>query len=218
MSDTIDTAAAGGTTGSKGALVGVAAALVGLAATMVPAAGFSVADDIPVETMVEKLGEASASLMIGGGLQAITAMALVVYGAFLRQSLQAREAPGALTPTVAWGGVLLTAALSAMAAAHTQLAGAMETTIDPAILLTLHTLEENLFAGAWCSLALAAGAVAVAGLARGAVQRWLGGVSAFIAVLLLIAQLVVPWAAWFPALVWVAVSTFALRTRATMTR
>lgn len=191
--------------------VAIATAFLGLAAMMVPAAGFSVEDDLPVETMLTKLEEAQSSLMLGGAIQALAAMALVIYGAFLRRALTDREAPGALTPSIAWGGALLTAGMAAMAGAHTQLAGAMEEVIDPAILLTLHTLEENLFAGAWCSIALASGAVAIAGLRRGSVPRWLGGVSAFVTVLLLIAQVVVPWAAWFPAVVWIAVSAVALR-------
>ena len=202
---------ADGRAAARGTIFGVAVAVVGVVAVMVPAAGFSVGDDLPVDTMLSKLSDARPFLLFGGGLQALVAMGLVVYGALVRRALQAREAPGALTPTVAWGGALLTAAMTAMAAAHTQLAGGIDVAPDPAVLLTLHTLEENLFAGAWCSLALVAGAVAVAGLRRGAVPRWLAGVSAFVAVLLLVAQVVVPWVAWFPALVWVAVSGFALR-------
>lgn len=191
--------------------VAIVTALVGAAGVLLPSAGFSAADDLPIEAMVAKLDAAGSALMLGGGLQGIAAMALVVYGAFMRRALDRREEPGALTPTIAWGGALLTAAMAAIASAHTQLSGAMEKTVDPTIRVALHTLEENLFAGAWCAVALVSGAVAVAGLRRGAVPRWLGGISAFVTVLLLLAQLVVPWAAWFPAVVWIAVSAVALR-------
>lgn len=194
---------------SRVLLVGVGVALAGVAALLIPSAGFSVTDDIPVETMVAKLDDAQGSLALGGGLQALVAMGVVLYGALVRRVLLARDVPEAVTPTVAWGGSLLTASMIAMAGAHTQLAS-WDDAPDPAILLTLHTLAENLYAGAWCSLALVAGAIAVAGFRRGAVQRWLAGLSAFVAVLLVLAQLVVPWAAWFPALVWLAVSAIAL--------
>ena len=196
---------------SGGVPIAIATAVIGLAATLLPSAGFSVEDNLPIETMLTKLEEAQSSLLLGGGLQAIAAMAVVVYGAFLRRALADREGPGALTPSIAWGGVLLTAAMAAMSGAHTQLTGGMEGAVDPAIMLTLHTLEENLFAASWCAIALASGAVAVAGLKRGSVPRWLGGVSAFVTVLLVLAQVVVPWAAWFPAVVWIAVSAVALR-------
>jgi hypothetical protein len=214
MADLVDSQSPGvtGQGGGNGLLIGVGVAALAFAAVMVPSAGFSVADDLPVDTMVAKLSDARASLMVGGALQALAA--IVVYGAFVRRALLRREPEHALTPTIAWGGSLLTAAMAAMAAAHTQLAGAMEEGVDAPILLTLHTLEENLYAGAFCSLALVAGAVAVAALRRGVLPRWLGGVSAFVAVLLLIGQVVVPWAAWFPAVVWMAVSAVALRNAA----
>ena len=206
------TTESGGNGRAAGVVFGVALAILGIVALMVPAAGFSVADDIPIETMLAKLADAAPTLMFGGGLQALVAMGLVIYGALIRRALTSREGPGPLTPTIAWGGALLAAATAAAAAAHTQLMGGMEEQVaDPAVLLTLHTLEENLFAGAWCAIALVSGSVAVAGLRRGSVPRWLGGVSAFVTVLLLVAQVVVPWAAWFPALVWVAVSALALR-------
>jgi hypothetical protein len=98
----------------------------------------------------------------------------------------------------------------AFGAAATQLAS-YEGAVDPAIPLTIHTLEENLFAGAWCAIAVVAGAVAFASLRGGSVARWFGGLSAFVAILLVVAQVVVPWAGWFPAALWVAISSFGLR-------
>jgi hypothetical protein len=38
-------------------------------------------------------------------------------------------------------------------------------------------------------------------------------VSAFIAVLLLVLQVVVPWAGWFPAAIWLVAAGFGLRVR-----
>lgn len=190
---------------------GVAVAAVGVVATVMPSAGFSVADDIPVAEMVSKLEDAKGSLLLGGGIQALASMGLIVFGAWLHRVLRDREPDDSLAPTIAFGGSLVTAAMMAMAAAHTQLSGAMEDGVQAPILLTIHTLEENLFAGAWCTMAVVAATVAVSALRRGTLPRWLGGVSAFVAVLLLVAQLVVPWAGWFPAVVWVAVCSVGLR-------
>lgn len=199
---------------SKGWLVAPLIGIVAATGVMGTGAGFSVTDDLPVATMLEKLEDARSTLLLGGAIQALAAMGLVVFGAWLFMRLRAIEPAGALTAAVAGGGCGLTAAMMAMAAAHTQLAtyGADEV-VDPAVSLTLHTLEENLFAGAWCSLALVAGAVAVASLRHRVLPIWFGGVSAFIAVLLVVLQVVVPWAGWFPAMIWLVVAGFGLRPR-----
>jgi hypothetical protein len=194
-------------------LIGVAAGVAVIASVTATDAGFSVTDKLPVETMLHKLDDASSGFLLGGGFQGLVAMGIVVYGAFVRGALLRREPEGALTPVVAWGGALLTAAMAGMGAAHTQLAASFKDAVDPAIPLTLHALEQNLFAGAFCAIALVAGAVAVAGLRRGAVARWFAGVSAFVAILLVVVQIAVPWAGWFPAAVWMIVSAFGLRDR-----
>lgn len=198
---------------AKGWLLAPAIGLVAVTGVMGSGAGFSVTDDLPVETMLDKLESASSSLLLVGAVQAIAAMALVLLGAWIFARLRAVEPAGALTALVAGGGCLLTASMMAMAAAHTQLVAGMEGAVDPAVPLTLHTLEENLFAGAWCSLALVAGAVAVAALRHRVLPTWLGGVSAFIAVLLVVLQVVVPWAGWFVGAVWLLAAGFGLRLR-----
>lgn len=192
--------------------LGLALGVVGFTAMEMTGAGFSVSDDLPVDTMLARLDEARGSVMLGGGLQALVGLGVVLFGALVRRTLLRSEPEGALTPTIAWGGALVTATMVCVAAAMTQLAGGTDKAADPAVLLTMHNLQESLFAGAWCALSLTAGAVAFAGLARGSVARWLGGVSAFISVLLVLAQVVVPWAGWFPALVWVLVASIGLRT------
>jgi hypothetical protein len=197
----------------KGWLIAPAIGVVAITGVMGSGAGFSVTDDLPVETMLDKLESASSSLLLVGAAQALAAMALVVFGAWLFARLRAVEPEGALTALVAAGGCLLTASMMAMAAAHTQLVVGMEDAVDPAVPLTLHTLEESLFAGAWCSLALVAGAVAVAGLRHRVLPTWLGGVSAFIAVLLIVLQVIVPWAGWFVGGVWLVAAGFGLRVR-----
>lgn len=197
---------------SKGWLVGPLVGIVAAVAVTGAGAGFSVTDDLPVATMLEKLEDARSALLLGGAVQALAAMGLVVFGAWLFKRMRAVEPAGALTAAVAAGGCGLTAAMMAMAAAHTQLATYdAEEVVDAAVPLTLHTLEENLFAGAWCSLALVAGAVAVASLRHRVLPSWFGGVSAFIAVLLVVLQVVVPWAGWFPAIIWLIVAGFGLR-------
>ncbi len=197
----------------KGWLIAPAVGVVAIAGVMGSGAGFSVTDDLSVETMVGKLESASSSLLLVGAVQALAAMALVVFGAWVFARLRAVEPAGSLTALVAGGGSLLTASMMAMAAAHTQLVADLEGAIDPAIPLTLHVLEESLFAGAWCSLALVAGAVAVAALRHRVLPRWLGGVSAFIAVLLVVLQVILPWAGWFVGAVWLVAAGFGLRVR-----
>jgi hypothetical protein len=193
------------------ATLGSAVLLGGFFAMEFGSAGFSVDDDLSVDQMVAKLDELGGALSLGGGFQALVAMGVVIFGACVRRALAAREPEGSITPAVALGGAILAASLQTVGAAVTQLAGYFEKSADPAVRLTLYSLAENVFAGAWCPLALTAGAVAFAGLARGSVPRWFGGVSAFIAILLVVAQLVVPWAGWFPALIWIAVASFSLR-------
>lgn len=202
--------------GPRGWLIAPAIGLVAIAGVMGTGAGFSVHDDLPVATMLDKFEAAASTLLLGGAVQAMVSMAMVVFGAWIYTRIKAVEPEGALTALVAAGGCALTAAVMAVAAAHTQLAGATAPdAVDPAIPLTLHTLEESLFAGAWCSLAVVAGAVAVASLRHRVLPTWLGGVSAFIAVLLLVLQVVVPWAGWFPAAIWLIAAGFGLRSKAT---
>jgi len=197
----------------KGWLLAPAIGVVAIAGVMGSGAGFSVTDDLPVETMLAKLEDANSSLLLVGAAQALAAMALVVFGAWIFARLRAVEPVGALTSLVAGGGCLLTASMMAMAAAHTQLVVDSQDAVDPAVPLTLHMYEESLFAGAWCSLALVAGAVAVAALRHRVLPSWLGGVSAFFTVLLVVLQVVVPWAGWFVGAVWLVAAGFGLRVR-----
>jgi hypothetical protein len=198
--------------GRVGWVLGPVTGVGAIIAMITTGPGFSVTDDLPVATMIEKLDAAKSALLLGGAAQALVAMALVVFGVWVASRLRAVEPVGALTSTVALGGFGLSAALAAMAAAHTQLvSGDAPQMVDPAIALTLHTLEESLFAASFCVLALAAGAVAVAGLRHRVVPAWLGGVSAFITALLIVLQVVVPWAGWFPAGVWLVVVGIGLR-------
>ena len=194
--------------------LGVALGLAGFISLEMTGAGFSLSDDLPVETMISKLEAVSGPMTLGGGIQALVGLGVVIFGAVVRRTLLRSEPEGALTPTIAWGGALVTATMISVGAALSQLTGASEAPGAPAALLASYNLSESFFAGAWCALALTAGAVAFAGLARGSVQRWLRGVSAFVAVLLLLAQVVVPWAGWFPALIWVIVASIGLRTSA----
>ena len=191
-----------------GPLVGIGA----VAAMMVTGAGFSVTDKIPVAEMLTKLEDARSVLLLGGAAEAFAAMGLVLFGVWASAQLRAVEPVGALTSRIVSGGAFVTAAMLAVAAALTQLSsGDALDAVDPAIPLTIHTLEENLFAGAWCSLALVSGAVAVAAFRHRVVPTWLGGVSAFVTALLLVAQVVVPWAGWFPSAIWLVVAGIGLR-------
>jgi hypothetical protein len=219
----MDRAATGSTDeavrGSRAWIVAPVVGVLGLVVMMSMGVGFSVTDDLPVETMIAKLEAARSSLLLGGAIQALAAMGLVIFAAWIYQRLHAVEPDGALTALVAGGGAVLTAATLATSAMHTQLATTDgKVMVDPAIALTLHTLEENLFAASFCSLALVAGAVAVAAFRHRAVPIWLGGVSAFFAILLLVVQVVVPWASWFPGGLWLIVVGVGLRSRRVATR
>lgn len=194
--------------------LGLALGILGFISLEMTAAGFSLGDNLPTTTMLDKLEAVSGTMTLGGGLQALVGMGVVIFGALVRRTLLRSEPEGALTPTIAWGGALVTATMVSVAAALSQLTGASESPGEPAALLAIYNLSESFFAGAWCALALTAGAVAFAGLVRGSVARWLGGVSAFITVILVLAQVVVPWAGWFPALIWVVVASIGLRTSA----
>lgn len=199
---------------SKGWLIAPVVGIAALGGVTGTGAGFSVTDEIPVETMVDKLEKAQSSLLLGGATQALAAMGLVIFGAWIFARLRGIQPDGSILASVAAGGCLLTASMMAMSAAHTQLVtGGVKDMIDPAIPLALHTLEESLFAAAWCSLALVAGAVAVASLRHRVLPTWLGGVSAFVAVLLVVLQIVLPWAGWFPGGIWLLAAGFGLRPR-----
>jgi hypothetical protein len=198
--------------GSLAWTLGPAIGLAAIGAMLGTGAGFSVTDDLPVATMIEKLDAASSGLLLGGALQAVVAMALVVFGAWIARRLREVEPPGSTLSMVAFGGFGLAAAMAAVAGAHTQLvSGDASLYVDPAVPLALHAMEESLFAAAFCVLAVAAGAVAVAGLRHRVVPTWLGGVSAFITALLLVLQVVVPWAGWFPGAVWLVVVGVGMR-------
>lgn len=176
--------------------------------------GFSVTDGTPVPEMLAVLADASAEFQLVGGAQALVALAMVVMGVWVGLRLRSLEPVGSLCARVAGGGFALAAAMLAMGAAHMQLATvAADETADPAINLTLFTLAENLFAGAWCAVALASGAVAVLALRHRVLPAWFGAVSGFVTVLLLVLQVIVPWAGWFPAVIWLAVCGIGLRPR-----
>lgn len=204
---------AGAATGARaGWALGPASGLVIIGGMVLTGAGFSVTDELPVDTMIDKLVAAKSALLLGGALQAVVAMTLVVFGAWVAARLRSVQPSGSSLAGTAFGGFGLSAALAASAGAHTQLiATDADRMVDPAIALTLHTLEENLFAAAFCVLAVAAAALAVAGLRHRVVPAWLGGVSAFITVLLVVLQLVVPWAGWFPAAIWLVAAGIGLR-------
>jgi hypothetical protein len=204
----------GGKTGSAPPawVLGPVTGLAIFGGMMLTGAGFSVTDDLPVDTMIEKLDAAKSALLLGGALQAFVAMTLVVFGAWVATRLRTVAGRASALPSVVFGGFGLAAALAAVASAHTQLiAGEAPRMVDPAIPLALHALEESLFAGSFCVLAVASGAIAVAGLRQRVVPMWLGGVSAFITALLVVLQVVVPWAGWFPSAVWMVATGIGMR-------
>lgn len=199
-------------TSPVGWIVGPVSGLAIVAGMLFTGAGFSVTDDLPVATMIDKLEAAKSVLLLGGALQAFVAMGLVVFGSWVATRLRSAIGGGSALPSVVFGGFGIAAALAAVGGAHTQLISSdARRMVDPAIALSLYTLAESFFAAAFCALAVAAGAVALAGLRHRIVPAWLGGVSAFITALLVVLQLVVPWAGWFPAAIWLIAVGIGMR-------
>ncbi|MCW3817696.1 hypothetical protein ONA91_24895 [Micromonospora sp. DR5-3] len=151
-------------------------------------------------------------------LTGLAAGCLAVFAAGLRRRLAAREPAGGLLPDVAAAGLLLTAALLLVGGGvstelYWDLLHLAETDAD-----TVATLATgyNTFPWVWAGAGLSAGAVAVAGLRRRSVSRWLAVFSLLMTLLVVVTQAVpLQYLALAPAALWATVAglTFALERR-----
>ncbi len=143
---------------------------------------------------------------------------LAVFAAGLRRRLAAREPAGGLLPDVAAAGLLLTAALLLVGGGvstelYWDLLHLSETDADTIAALAA---GYNTFPWVWAGAGLSAGAVAVAGLRRRSVSRWLAAFSLLMALLVVVTQAVpLQYLALAPAALWATVAglTFALERR-----
>jgi hypothetical protein len=151
-------------------------------------------------------------------LSTVAAGCLAVFAAGLRRRLAAREPAGGLLPEVAAGGLLLTAALLLVGGGvstelYWDLLHLSETDADTVAALAT---GYGTFPWVWAGAGLSAGAVAVAGLRRRSVSRWLA-VFSLVMTLLVGATQAVPlqYLALAPAALWATVAglTFALERR-----
>lgn len=151
-------------------------------------------------------------------LTGLAAGCLAVFAAGLRRRLAAREPAGGLLPDVAAAGLLLTSALLLVGGAvstelYWDLLHLSETDADTVAALAT---GYNTLPWVWAGAGLSTGAVAVAGLRRRTVSRWLA-VFSLLMTLLVVATQAVPlqYLALAPAALWATVAglTFALERR-----
>lgn len=150
--------------------------------------------------------DAEAAVWAFQVVSVLAAGLLVVFGTGMRRSLAAQEPAGSLLPDVALAGALLTSGtLLVGGGISTELFWSLTrdaAEIDP------DTVAANLgifntIAWVWAGLGLSAGAVAIAALRHGAAARWFGWVSAAMALLVLVTQVVpMQYLALVPGSLW----------------
>ncbi|WNM37266.1 hypothetical protein RMN56_19030 [Micromonospora halotolerans] len=199
--------------GAVGGLTGVALFLVSPALTEVDRSHF--ADN---ERFVAAMAGREAYAWVFQVLAVLAAGCLAVFAAGLRRRLAAREPAGGLLPDVAAAGLLLTAALLLVGGGvatelYWDLRHLSET--DPDTVAALAAAYSTL-PWVWAGAGLSAGAVAVAGLRRRSVSRWLAVFSLLMTLLVLVTQAVpLQYLALAPVALWATVAglTFALERR-----
>ncbi|TKJ30539.1 hypothetical protein [Blastococcus sp. CCUG 61487] len=143
----------------------------------------------------------------------VAAACLVVFGTGLRRHLAQQEPAHSLVPGVALGGVLLTAAAVFIGGGiSTELVWALtgDTTFDPAIVGSYVGYYATI-AWLWGGLGLAAGAVALGGLRRGSVGRFVTVESLLLALALAATQVMpVQYIAVVPGGLWLVLTGTAL--------
>lgn len=185
---------------------GPAAGVVGALATMMSSTAVARGDrrSDPAAAVGEAFDGLAPVLKASSALGLVGVALVVVFVAELRARLDAAEPEGSTVPGLAWaGGVMAGAALS-VAFIVTAVAGTLvdegyrDTTLE-----VFGALADNLAFAAWAPLGLTMAAVAVGGLRRNAVPRWLGIVSAGTTAVLVAALLSgLPFAAWVLACAW----------------
>jgi hypothetical protein len=148
----------------------------------------------------------------------VAALALVVFAAAMRQHLADQQPAGSLVPSIASGGVALTAALCLVGAGiGTELFWALGDldTADPDAIQGMYHLLATM-SWVWAGTGLAAAAVAFAALQHGSFARWVGWVSAVAAVLTIgISLAPLQYMSAFSGVLWLLVVSIGLTVRHT---
>jgi hypothetical protein len=148
----------------------------------------------------------------------VAALALIVFAAAIRRHLAGQQPAGSLAPTIASGGLGLTAALCLVGAGiGTELFWGLgdPEEADPDSLAAMYHLVATM-SWVWAGAGLAAGALAYAGLKHGAVARWIGWVSAVAAVLIVgISLAPLQYLSAVAGVIWLLTVSIGLSTRAT---
>ena len=200
------------------AWAGVGAGVIGLAVFLLSGALVvpeeAMADNAEVLTHVL---DGEASVWAFQTLTVLAAGLLAVFGTGLRRTLAAQEPAGSLLPDLALVGALLTSGtLLVGGGISTELFWSLTrdaAEIDP------DTVAANLgifntIAWVWVGIGLSAGKVAVAALRHGAVARWVGWVSAAMAALVAVTQVVpLQYLALVPGSLWLLVAGTAFGRR-----
>jgi hypothetical protein len=206
--------------GPAWALCGVVAGLCGLVTFIVsPTLVSEWTDEIMAdnELLAAELVGSEAKVWVTQVLTSLAAILLVVFGAGLRRRLAAQEPVGSLLPTVALGGTLLTATMCLVGGGiSTELFWSLSEgagATDPDTLAAQLGIF-NTMLWVWAGMGLTSGAVAVAALRHGSVQRWIGWVSVVFTVLVLGTQLApVQYMALVPASLWLVIAGAGLARR-----
>lgn len=199
---------------------GIVAAAAAGAGLFIASAGFGAgASDAELadnELFAAQLAGDTALLAVFQACLTVAALALVVFAAALRRHLAGQQPAGSLAPSIAAGGLAITAALCLVGAGiGTELFWGLRDIdrADPDSLASMYHLVATM-SWVWAGTGLTAAALAHASLKHGAVARWIGWVSAVAAVLIVGVSLApVQYMSAFAGVAWLLVVAIGLTVR-----
>jgi hypothetical protein len=197
--------------GGRWPLWGIGAVLLLTSRLLYPSPSLSTQDQTAVTgKLVDILAEKTASFYFGTGVSWLGVACLVVFLAGLYRRLKASEPADGLVPTVVLGGGLMTAAGLFVGYGFPALAGgnAYEQRAATTV-AALYAIMDSFAYLMWTGLGLVTAGVAVAGIRRGSLPRWLGWMSV-IFTLIFVGLAFLPFLSWFPALVWLLAASIGL--------
>jgi hypothetical protein len=202
--------------GSGSGILAAVAGGVGLFASVGVGADATEAEFADNARFAQVLADDQAMVAVFQGAMTVAALALVVFAAAIRRHLAAQEPAGSLAPSIASGGLALTAALCLVGAGiGTELfwgVGNLDEA-DPDSIGSMYHLVATM-SWVWAGAGLAAGALAYAALRHGAVARWIGWVSAVAAVLIVgISLAPLQYMSAFVGVLWLFVVSTGLTSR-----
>ncbi len=201
------------------AWAGVGAGLCGVATFLLAPSIGDVPDAIYADNalLAAELDGGAPIVWAAQVLTTTAAVLLVIFGAGLRRRLAEHEPVGSLLPTVAFSGLLLTAALNLVGGGiSTELFWSLTRDVgetDPDAVISALTIF-NTLPWVWAGAGLASGAVALASLRHGSAPRWIGWTSAVLTALVVLTQVVpLQYLALAPASLWLIIVGVGLARR-----